>query len=89
MSYLIVDEMHSEHPELIQDMYWDEIFPQELPYTVASEQFRRDPPQGSTAHIEVPDAEQEFLPLLEEMEDEDLHEDRMTDVKVSECNFII
>ncbi|XP_042864168.1 bestrophin-3-like isoform X2 [Penaeus japonicus] len=87
VSYLIVDEMHSEHPELIQDMYWDEIFPQELPYTVASEQFRREPPQGSTAHIEVPEPDQEFLPLLEEMDDEeDLQEERLGDVKVDMKN---
>nr|XP_053626501.1 bestrophin-3-like [Cherax quadricarinatus] len=74
VSYLIVDEMHSEHPELIQDMYWDEVFPQELPYTIASEAFRREPPQGSTANIEVPETEQEFLPLLEEEEDEGIDE---------------
>ncbi|XP_063596336.1 bestrophin-3-like isoform X2 [Penaeus indicus] len=87
VSYLIVDEMHSEHPELIQDMYWDEIFPQELPYTVAAEQFRREPPQGSTAHIEVPEPDQEFLPLLEEMDDEeDLQEERVGDVKVDMKN---
>lgn len=29
-SYLIVDEMHHEHPELLKDQYWDEI-PQKLP----------------------------------------------------------
>lgn len=75
VSYLIVDEMHSEHPELIQDMYWDEVFPQELPYTIAAEQFRREPPQGSTANIEVSEQEQEFLPLVEEEEeDEGIHE---------------
>ncbi|CAO1424579.1 unnamed protein product [Diamesa serratosioi] len=25
MSYLIVDEMHNEHPDLVKDQYWDEI----------------------------------------------------------------
>lgn len=25
MSYLIVDEMHNEHPELLKDAYWDEM----------------------------------------------------------------
>lgn len=73
VSFLIVDEMHSEHPELIQDLYWDEVFPQELPYTIASEQFRREPPQGSTANIEVSEQDQEFLPILEE-DDEDIRE---------------
>lgn len=75
--------MHSEHPELIQDMYWDEVFPQELPYTIAAEQFRREPPQGSTANIEVSEQEQEFLPLVEEEEDEGIHES-MSGINVSE-----
>ena len=35
MSYLIVDEMHAEHPELIKDQYWDEV-DFEPPYTAAS-----------------------------------------------------
>lgn len=30
MSYLIVDEMHNDHPELLKDQYWDEI-PDALP----------------------------------------------------------
>lgn len=30
MGYLIVDDMHNEHPVLIKDLYWDEI-PQVLP----------------------------------------------------------
>ena len=30
MSYLIVDEMHNEHPELLKDQYWNEI-PKNLP----------------------------------------------------------
>ncbi|KAF2351968.1 Bestrophin/UPF0187 [Trinorchestia longiramus] len=72
VSYLIVDEMHEEHPELIQDAYWDEVFPQSLPYTVASEGYRRMAPQGSTFNMQVPEAEQEILlvPLEEEDENE-------------------
>ncbi|KFM61750.1 Bestrophin-1, partial [Stegodyphus mimosarum] len=35
VSYLIVDEMHQEHPELIKDQYWDEVMP-DLPYTAAA-----------------------------------------------------
>lgn len=30
MSYLIVDEMHNDHPELLKDQYWHEI-PKTLP----------------------------------------------------------
>ncbi|XP_026472227.1 bestrophin-4-like isoform X2 [Ctenocephalides felis] len=53
VSYLIVDEMHHDHPELIKDQYWDEVFPAGLPYTVAAQQFREEHPQPSTANIEV------------------------------------
>lgn len=53
VSYLIVDEMHHEHPELLRDQYWDEVFPTELPYTVAAEQYRDEIPESSTANIEV------------------------------------
>ncbi|ROT63694.1 putative Bestrophin-2 [Penaeus vannamei] len=68
--YLIVDEMHNEHPDLVQDLYWDEIFPPELPYTYASEQYRRGPPMGSTANLVIPQEEQEILPVLDEVPEE-------------------
>ncbi|XP_066603705.1 bestrophin-4-like isoform X2 [Prorops nasuta] len=58
VSYLIVDEMHHEHPELIRDQYWDEIFPTELPYTAASQPFREEHPQPSTAGIQLSAAQQ-------------------------------
>lgn len=53
MSYLIVDEMHQSHPELVRDQYWDEVFPDELPHTLASEPFRDRQPLPSTANIAV------------------------------------
>lgn len=62
VSYLIVDEMHHEHPELIRDQYWDEVFPVELPYTAASEAFREEHPEPSTANIQLSAAQQEILP---------------------------
>lgn len=45
--------MHHEHPELVRDQYWDEVFPQELPYTLAAEPFRESHPEPSTANIAV------------------------------------
>ncbi|EDW79452.2 uncharacterized protein Dwil_GK20485 [Drosophila willistoni] len=51
-SYLIVDEMHQEHPELLKDQYWDEVFPNELPY--ADESQRQAPPEASTAKLDLP-----------------------------------
>ncbi|CAH1997128.1 unnamed protein product [Acanthoscelides obtectus] len=46
-SYMIVDEMHEEHPELLKDQFWDEVVPKELPYTVASEHYRKEEPKCS------------------------------------------
>lgn len=54
VSYMIVDEMHHEHPELVRDQYWDEIFPSELPYTQEMKHMREEHPQPSTANIEIP-----------------------------------
>nr|XP_023026168.1 bestrophin-4-like isoform X1 [Leptinotarsa decemlineata] len=51
VSYLIVDEMHNDHPELVRDQYWDEVFPQELPYTEAARAIRDSHPLPSTANI--------------------------------------
>ncbi|XP_058059506.1 bestrophin-2 isoform X2 [Anopheles bellator] len=56
-SYMIVDEMHDEHPELLKDQYWDEVVPKDLPYTVASEHYRREEPKGSAEHYKVKEAD--------------------------------
>lgn len=69
VSYLIVDEMHHEHPELIRDQYWDEIFPVELPYTAAAQPFREEPPQPSTANIQLSAAQLELQPSSVKIED--------------------
>ncbi|KAL6259170.1 hypothetical protein P5V15_009091 [Pogonomyrmex californicus] len=68
VSYLIVDEMHHEHPELIRDQYWDEIFPTELPYTAAA-QPREEPPEPSTAGIQLSAAQQELQPSSVKIDD--------------------
>lgn len=53
VSYMIVDEMHHNHPNLVRDQYWDEI-PSELPYTEETQPFREKHPQPSTANINIP-----------------------------------
>ncbi|XP_063236462.1 uncharacterized protein LOC134538846 isoform X2 [Bacillus rossius redtenbacheri] len=63
VSYVIVDEMHQEHPELVRDQYWDDVFPAELPYTAASKQYQTGPPTPSTENVEVSEAQAEFMPL--------------------------
>ncbi|MCL4121292.1 UNVERIFIED_CONTAM: hypothetical protein GTU68_049805 [Idotea baltica] len=55
IAYLIVDEMHNEHPVMIQDMYWDKVIPEQLPHTVESEGYRQLPPMCSTDHFTIPD----------------------------------
>lgn len=50
---MIVDEMHEEHPELLKDQYWEEVVPKDLPYTVASEHYRRHEPPCSADHYKV------------------------------------
>ncbi|XP_025989330.1 bestrophin-4 isoform X2 [Solenopsis invicta] len=69
VSYLIVDEMHHEHPELIRDQYWDEIFPMELPYTAAAQPYREEPPEPSTAGIQLSAAQQELQPSSVKIDD--------------------
>ncbi|XP_046742225.1 bestrophin-2 isoform X3 [Diprion similis] len=69
VSYLIVDEMHHEHPELIRDQYWDEVFPMELPYTAAAQPFREEHPESSTAGIQLSAAQQELQPSSVRIED--------------------
>ncbi|XP_076649260.1 bestrophin family protein [Halictus rubicundus] len=62
--YMIVDEMHEEHPELLKDQYWDEVVPKDLPYTVASEQYRREEPKGSAEHYKVKDSDALYANVL-------------------------
>lgn len=63
VSYLIVDEMHHDHPELLKDQYWDSVLTTELPYTVASMNNREDPPAPSTANVAVSANKAEIIPM--------------------------
>lgn len=64
VSYLIVDEMHHDHPELLKDQYWDSVLTTELPYTVASMNNREQPPEASTANIQVKADKAEIIPMV-------------------------
>lgn len=64
VSYLIVDEMHHDHPELLKDQYWDSVLTTELPYTVASMNNREEPPEASTANIQVSNVKAEIIPMV-------------------------
>ena len=92
VAYLIVDEMHAEHPELVKDQFWDEGVPDELPYTLAAEEFRQaEPWQGSTAEVEVPEEQSEFVYLdkIEEEEDGDnKHPDTDTEAETGQLKEI-
>lgn len=54
---MIVDEMHNEHPELLKDQYWNQVVPEDLPYTVASEHYRKSEPKGSAENFKVKQAD--------------------------------
>ena len=38
---------HDETPELLQDKYWEEKIPQDIPYTLAAEKYKADEFVGS------------------------------------------
>uniref|UniRef100_A0A069DWF1 Bestrophin homolog n=1 Tax=Panstrongylus megistus TaxID=65343 RepID=A0A069DWF1_9HEMI len=63
-AYMIVDEMHEEHPELLKDQYWDEVVPRDLPYTVASEHYRKHEPKGSAEFYKVKQSEALYANLV-------------------------
>ena len=50
-AYMIVDEAHAVLPEVARDQYWDELQVQ-LPYTLATQQTRRDDYTATADNIE-------------------------------------
>ena len=71
--------MHNEHPELIRDQYWDDILPQELPHTIASQPFRTSPHLGSTAHLEMTAFETDVFPTGSQLHKLDEESEELTD----------
>lgn len=61
---MIVDEMHEEHPELLKDQYWNQVVPDELPYTHASEHYRRFEPKGSAETYKVKPADAMYANII-------------------------
>lgn len=61
---MIVDEMHEEHPELLRDQYWECVVPKDLPYTVASEHYRRNEPKGSAEKYKVKTADAMYANIM-------------------------
>lgn len=74
---MIVDEMHEEHPELLKDQYWEEVVPAELPYTVASEHYRRYEPKGSAENYKIKTADAMYANILPSRKSnfEDIYDD--------------
>ena len=62
VSYLIVDGMYEELPEMMKDQYWDN---QEfkLPYTEASQPFQKEEHVGSASKIELVTVEKFVLAI--------------------------
>lgn len=63
-SYMIVDEMHDEFPDLCKDQYWEEVVPKDLPYTVASENYRRTEPKGSAENYKVKEVDAVYANIM-------------------------
>ena len=74
-----------EHPDLVKDQFWDDLYP-ELPYTLAAEETRTEPIIGSTANFQISRKEAEFLPMSssEDEADDDDDQDRKSDQELSE-----
>jgi len=53
--------MHQEHPELVKDQYWEQVFPNEIPYNITSK--RTGPPASSTSYMKVPQKVYLFTPV--------------------------
>lgn len=88
-AYMIVDEMHEEHPELLKDQYWDEVVPKDLPYTVASECYRRAEPKGSAEDYKVKEADALYanlMPQRNKLSPEDVYADYVRCVEPFETN---
>ena len=62
VTYLIVDDLHNEHPDLVRDQYWDSTFP-ELPYTAVLEEAAgpENPFVMATATVEIPEEKAQFV----------------------------
>ncbi|KAH8371298.1 hypothetical protein KR093_006823 [Drosophila rubida] len=69
VSYLIVDEMHNDHPTLVKDQYWDDVFPNELPYNDESQ--RHAPPEASTAKLDLSKITSSHIPKQQTPTDTD------------------
>ncbi|KAL5291896.1 Best2 family protein [Megaselia abdita] len=76
-SYMIVDEMHEEYPELLKDQYWEEVVPKDLPYTVASEHYRRHEPKGSAENYKIKQADSMYANIIptKRMREDDTYAD--------------
>lgn len=46
------------------DQYWEEVVPKDLPYTVASEHYRRDEPKGSAEMYKVKEADAVYANIM-------------------------
>ncbi|XP_076311389.1 bestrophin-2a-like [Tachypleus tridentatus] len=62
--FLIVDHLHSQHPRLKRDIFWEDLEPR-LPHTKVSQLYQRsyNPQIGSAANLEFGSNDASFIPL--------------------------
>ncbi|XP_066252425.1 bestrophin-1-like isoform X2 [Euwallacea similis] len=61
VGYLLVDKIHNEHPKLNKDYHWNEVAPNQLPFTVASQKYMNEHPVESTFKITVQKGDQDLI----------------------------
>lgn len=83
--------MHEEHPELLKDQYWDEVVPKELPYTVASEHYRREEPKGSAENYKVKASDALYANLVtpKKIVVDDMYADYVSDIVCGQFLFCV
>lgn len=53
--------MHHQHPKLMRDHYFAEVAPNQLPYTIASEQYAEEYPKFSASTVNIPQNVQNII----------------------------
>lgn len=56
-----MDKIHQQHPKLVKDPYWNQVAPNSLPFTKASQNYMQEYPFPSTLNVKVEKTDQDIL----------------------------
>ena len=78
VGYLICDPL-VEKPDLLKDKFWNQVIPDQLPYTKAAEEFKREEYKGSAeVHLKIKDADKIYS-------DMSLYEASRMKIQLNDC----